>query len=486
MVSSENIDILLVTINAKWIHPSLALRLLKANLGTYENRAVILEFALRQPLQEKLDPIVRAVPKILGISVSIWNHKGTLELLKALHNQWHEERPVVILGGPEVSYLPEQAEIIRYADWVIRGEGELVFRELCEVLLSGASLSALRASAAVQRISGKMIDAYPVDITAIEPGYRLYTAEDLTRKLTYIEASRGCAFGCEFCLSSQSKVREFGMESFVEEMKALIHQGAKSFKFLDRTFNFDIPRAKQIMAFFLDYLKPPMYVHFEMVPTRFPPELRDVLQQFPPGTLRLELGIQTFNQHTASLIGRKSDPETELEVLRFLREKTTALVHADLIAGLPGEDLASFAAGFDRLWLAQPQEIQVGILKCLPGTPIVRHNQPFGMRYASEPPYEILETSALSAKDIDRIKNFARFWELIVNRGAFNDLRERLFPNGQPLFYQFMALSDRLLQCFGRNWGIDHKDLRKALELEQPFSNNLVQKLQVPNKVNKM
>jgi hypothetical protein len=207
-----------------------------------------------------------------------------------------------------------------------------------------------------------------------------------------------------------------------------------------------------------------------MVPSRFPPELRELLTHFPSGSLRLEVGIQTFNPKTATLIGRPSDPEAELETLRFLRKSTNAIVHVDLIAALPGEDLASFAEGFDRLWLAlsgaqatSVVEIQLGILKCLPGTPISRHNETYGMRYAPDPPYEALETAALPAPELDRIKNFARFWEIIVNRGAFQDLGPALFPEAQPVFWRFMGLSDRLLARFGRNWGIDQRELREFL-----------------------
>ncbi|MDR2103518.1 MAG: radical SAM protein [Treponema sp.] len=470
-------DILLATINAKWIHPSLALRLLKANLGIYEDRAEIMEFALRQPPEEKIAPILKARPRIVGFSVSIWNHRATLELLRALDALWGQApepgvRPVVVLGGPEVSYLPEESEIFRHARWVIRGEGEGAFRDLCGMILAGAGDVPAR----------KFIDAAPADLSVIDPGYRLYTAEDLSRKLIYVEASRGCPFGCEFCLSSAERVltergpaerrppaeapavREFPLDRFLENMEDLIRRGGRAFKFLDRTFNLNIPRARRIMEFFLERQEPSLYVHFEMVPARFPPELRETLTRFPPGRLRLELGIQTLNRECAARIGRRGDPEQELEVLEFLRRETHAIVHADLIAGLPGEDLASFGEGFDRLWQVRPAEIQLGILKCLPGTAISRHNKPWGMRYAPDPPYEVMESAVLPAGALDGIKNFARFWELIVNRGAFADLGDALFPEGQPLFTRFMAMADWLLQRFRRNWGIDRKDLRAALE----------------------
>jgi radical SAM superfamily enzyme YgiQ (UPF0313 family) len=388
-----------------------------------------------------------------------------------------------------------EAEIIRFADWVIQGEGEEVFRELCGLLLGNGIKGArrgipegmIRALPPVRGIRGKIIEARPVDLTAVDPGYRLYTGEDLSRKLVYVEASRGCPFGCEFCQSSvpvggERRVREFPLDAFLGEMAVLINRGARAFKFLDRTFNLDISRARRIMEFFrerLEFSAPadkrpsgdqaasspvgPEYVHFEMVPSRFPQELRETLTRFPAGSLRLEIGIQTFNGETSRLINRPGDPEQELEVLDFLREKTQAIVHADLIAGLPGEGLASFGHGFDRLWRVRPAEIQVGILKGLPGTPILRHNGPWGMVYDPDPPYEVQETAALPRSDLDRIKNFARFWELIVNRGAFDDLIPALLPPGEPAFRRFLALSDRLLKRFGRNWGIDRRDLREQL-----------------------
>jgi hypothetical protein len=488
--------IVLAVINAKWIHPSLAHRLLKANLGPLEDCCQILEFALRQPLDEKTALILAARPRILGLSVSIWNHKASLELLRALETVWAGggesavPRPLVVLGGPEVSHLPPEAEILSHADRIICGEGEAVFRELCERLLGdlavdkanhnacdGLGLNTLPSASAV---SGKFIIAKPADLAALVPAYRLYAGEDLRQKLVYVEASRGCPFGCEFCLSSlDKKVREFPLEPFLGEMDALIRRGARTFKFLDRTFNLNIERARRILEFFLDHLaetggpsgpsspepagEPPLCVHFEMVPSRFPPELRELLARFPPGSLRLEVGIQTFNRETAALIGRPCAPEAELEVLRFLGDHTNAIVHADLIAGLPGEGMASFGEGFDRLWIAGPGEIQLGILKCLPGTPIARRREVLGIRCSPEPPYEVLETSALPATELDRIKNFARFWELIVNRGAFRDLGPGLFPRGQPVFRSFLGLSDRLLARFGRNWGIDRRELHAEL-----------------------
>jgi hypothetical protein len=461
-------DILLAVINAKWIHPSLALRLLKSNLGPLENRCKIIEFALRQPLCEKTAPILAARPKILGLSVSIWNHLATLELLKKLQEAWTNEavwrqglfqRPVIILGGPEVSYLPQDSGIFQFADYCIQGEGEIAFRELCEKILNKDDIL----------INNEF---NTVNVMKIKSGYSLYTDEDLRKKLVYVEASRGCPFGCEFCLSAVcgTRVREFPLEPFFSEMEELIRRGAKIFKFLDRSFNLNIERSIKIMEFFLYNIneqikqnRKPLVVHFEMVPSRFPPELIDTIARFPPDTLRLEIGIQTLNPEVSARIGRPSKPEHELETLRVLAEKTNAIMHVDLIAGLPTEGMESFGKGFDALWAALAHagnnnriEIQLGILKLLPGAPIARHIEPFGLTFNSSPPYELIESAAIPASGMDKIKNFARFWELIVNRKLLD-----IGPS--PVFDRFMALSDSLLAHFDRNWGIAKNELLYSL-----------------------
>ena len=496
-------DIVLAAINAKWIHPSLGLRLLKANLGGLENRCEIIEFALRQNPEEQRTSILNARPKILGLSVSVWNHRASLALLESLDRDWKQNgrRPAVILGGPEVSSLGENStdgyapagypEIFRYADFVIRGEGEKVFAELCELLLQ-------ETKTRTRPVHPRRIIAENVNLNAIDPAYRLYTDEDLAAKLIYVESSRDCPFQCAFCHSAikdgkrppdGESIREFPLDKFLHNMEQLVkridfgisgksgtQKKSRTIKFLDRSFNVNIPRALAIMEFFLARLQSvpgaeqTPALHFEMVPSLFPPALKAGIARFPPGSLRLELGIQTLNPEVSAIIKRPSYPERELENLRFLRTGTNAIVHADLIAGLPGETLNSFGEGFDRLWTAAssgavrgaPFEIQPGILKGLPRTPL-RRLSGFGMVYSPDPPYEVIETSVMGREELDRVKNFARFWELLVNRPC-RHLLSVIAPPGQPVFRRFMELSDRLLLRFGRNWGIDRKELLAAAQ----------------------
>ncbi len=213
--------------------------------------------------------------------------------------------------------------------------------------------------------------------------------------MIYVEASRGCPFSCEFCLSSLDvPVRNVPLAPFLAEMQRLLDRGVSQFKFVDRTFNLNLNVSRSILQFFLERYRPGLFLHFEMIPDRLPEPLRELIRQFPPGALQFEVGIQTFDEQVAQRISRRQDNQKLAENLRFLREETGVHVHADLIVGLPGETLESFAAGFDRLVALGPQEIQVGLLKRLRGTPIVRHDSPNGpWSTARTPlPYEVLQT----------------------------------------------------------------------------------------------
>ena len=186
-----------------------------------------------------------------------------------------------------------------------------------------------------------------------------------------------------------------------------------------------------------------------MVPDRLPNELREVIAKFPPGSLQFEVGIQTFNPAVGSLISRRQNYERMAENFNFLRKETSVHIHADLIVGLPGETLESFAAGFDQLIALGPQEIQVGILKRLRGTPIVRHDAEWQMVYNAHPPYEILQNSLLDFATMQRLRRFAKYWDLVGNSGNFAETLPLVWRAGSP-FASFLGFSDWLYAQLGR------------------------------------
>lgn len=450
-VAETPAEIVLATLNARYIHSALGLRCLRANLGDLRERCRILEFDIQQRPADIVEELLAARPKIIGFGVSIWNTTPTTEVVELLKQLAPEV--TVVLGGPEVSHGTEGMEIARHADHVLAGEADLAFAELCEKLLGGES-------------PPKHLAAPLPDLARLASPYDEYTADDIAHRVIYVEASRGCPFSCEFCLSSVDEpVRAFPLDPFLAEMGKLLDRGARHLKFLDRTFNLNPRAGAAILSFLLDRWRPGMMFHFEMVPDRFPEALREWIVRFPPGALQFEVGIQTFDEATAARISRRQNLARLEDNLRFLREHTGVHVHADLIAGLPGESLESFAAGFDRLWRLGPQEIQVGILKRLRGTPITRHDAEFAMVHARRPPYELLSNRDLDFTTLQDLKRFARFWDLAGNSGRFPRTLPMLLehPGHASPFRNFREFSRRLFDCHGKQHGISPQHLGEQL-----------------------
>jgi hypothetical protein len=218
---------------------------------------------------------------------------------------------------------------------------------------------------------------------------------------------------------------------------------------VDRTFNLHIATSRAILEFFLARYQPGHFYHFEMIPDRLPPELREIIAKFPPGSLQFEVGIQTFNPEVGQNISRRQNYERMAENFAFLRQETGVHIHADLIVGLPGETVESFAAGFDQLIAMRPQEIQVGILKRLRGTPIVRHDAGWQMVYNAHPPYEILQNKLIDFATMQRLRRFAKYWDLVGNSGNFVETTPLIWGANSP-FGAFLRWSDWLYARIGR------------------------------------
>lgn len=421
--------IVLATINARYYHAALGLRYLVANMGVLESETRIMEFILQNKPEDMVEALLAAQPKIIGLGVYIWNVEESTKVVALLKQVAPDVR--VVLGGPEVSYEYGEQEIVKLADSVITGWGDVSFPKLCRELLAHRSQAQ------------KIIVGEQPALSEIKLPYALYSDEDIAQRLIYVEASRGCPFKCEFCLSSLDKTAwAFDLDLFLDAMADLFERGARQFKFVDRTFNLNIKASSRILEFFLARLDEKLFVHFEVIPDHLPDQLKLLIARFPAGTLQFEIGIQTLNPHVQALISRKQDTPRAAANLHWLRTQSHAHIHADLIIGLPGEDMQSFAKGFDQLVAIGPHEIQVGILKRLRGTPITRHTEAFQMRYSPHPPYNILATDRIDFPTMQRLTRFARYWDLIANSGRF--------PTSLPLilgptpFDRFLALADWL------------------------------------------
>lgn len=440
-------NIVLTTINARYIHASLGLRWLYANLGALQPQGIVQEYTLTDQIADMAEQILAAQPQVIGIGVYIWNVAQVRQLVGVLKRVAPEV--LVVLGGPEVSHLPLRVDLSE-ADYLIQGEGEVAFAALCREILAG------------QRPAERIIPAEAVAVEPLASPYPFYTEEDLAHRLIYVEAARGCPFRCEFCLSSiDPKVRPFAIDWFLGEMETLWQRGARTFKFVDRTFNSNPATAARILDYFLAKT-PPFHVHFEVIPDHFPEALKERLTRFPAGTLQLEVGIQTLESQTAANISRRLKFDRIRENLAFLERDTTAHLHVDLIVGLPGESIAQFGRNLNTLMSLAQGEIQIGILKKLSGTAINRHDRVYGMVYSPDPPYEILQNDLIRFAEMQAMKRLARFWDLVYNSGNFRRTAPLLWPDGD-VFAGFAAFSRWLYGHTRATWQIGLPRLSELL-----------------------
>ncbi|MBF0237524.1 MAG: DUF4080 domain-containing protein [SAR324 cluster bacterium] len=431
--------ILLTTANARYSHTSLGLRYLYANMRELQNRTVLIEYTLQDTPRHMVEQWLSYQPQIIGIGIYIWNIEvltQAISLLKKTHPEIY-----VVVGGPEVSYgVPD--ELYELVNHIIPGEGDHAFQRLCQDILQHNAPKT------------KVLPKDQIDVKELILPYEFYTDTDIVNRKIYVEASRGCAFKCHFCLSSLDKgIRSFDTSQFLLEMRKLYQRGARQFKFVDRTFNLHIKQSIAILSFFLEeFPAQDFFLHFEVIPDRLPPELKEYILKFREGVLQFEVGIQTLDQQVSALIGRQQNKIKALDNLMFLRQNTHIHLHVDLIIGLPGATLDIFKDDLNQLVALGLQEIQIGILKHLKGTPITLHTDTHQMIYDSNPPYEIESNVDLPVELMLRLKRFAKYWDHYYNSGNFIQSLALLFQLSNP-FDEFLQFSEyayaRLQQTYG-------------------------------------
>ncbi|WP_460415498.1 B12-binding domain-containing radical SAM protein [Planifilum fimeticola] len=398
--------VVVTTLNAKYIHTCLALRYLKS-FTEPEFPVTIKEYTIKDPAMSIAMDLYREAPDVVGFSCYIWNIEETIPVLHILKKVKPDVK--IVLGGPEVTYDVEHwFRRIPELDFIVYGEGEETFKELLEELAGEGKFRDV-PGLAHRGEDGEVIINPPrpkLDLHRIPTPYRF--PEDrshLSRRIVYMETSRGCPFRCQFCLSSiENGVRYFDLDRIKEDILYLIQNGAKTIKFVDRTFNIHRTYAMELFRFLIDHHGGCVF-QFEITADILRPEIvRFLNENAPPGIFRFEIGVQSTNPLTNELIQRRQNFDKLARTVSNLRDGGKIVQHLDLIAGLPEEDYASFKKTFNDVFALEPEELQLGFLKLLRGTGLRREAEKHGYVYVDRAPYEVFSSRVLSFDDMIRIK----------------------------------------------------------------------------------
>lgn len=414
-------NVVLSTLNSKFIHSSLALRYLKAYGEAHGQAYDIVEYTINMPVLHILSDITEHDIDVLGFACYIWNIEMTLhvvDMVKAV-------RPdiKIVLGGPEVSFTADELlERCPNIDYIVQGEGEEAFHALVTALqLGNDGLDPVIPGVRGRRDGSILgsIEAVEVrDLSTIPFPYTEEDMDDLEHKIIYYESSRGCPFSCQYCLSgNKNTVRFFPQERTLKELQWFIDHGVKQVKFVDRTFNCAPHHHRPLMEFMRDS-DTDMNFHLEMEPELMTEWETNILCETPPGRIQIEVGVQSTHKKTLDAINRYNDWPYIQKSIRPIIQAGHTHVHMDLIVGLPHEDFNRFGQSFNDLFSLQPHALQIGFLKLLKGSGVRRMRE---YKYVADPlaPYEVLSTHVLPYDDVRFLKYFEDVFERFYNSERF-------------------------------------------------------------------
>lgn len=419
----EKKKVLLVALNSKYVHTCLAVRYIKAyadknctfcNFEIYEN-------TINADCKQILDAVLSEKPHIIGFSCYIWNIRLVIELCQKIK----EECPLtrIILGGPEVSFNPEDYINLPYVDYVQCGDGERAMCALADAIASGENVP--ENSGICYYDNGKNVISglyTECDLSTLESPYTEEYISAVSGRIAYIESTRGCPYSCAFCLSGGTTGVRYFDEAFVKEaIIKLWNSGAKTIKFVDRTFNANYLHANKIIQFILKNYQnmPEMCFHFEIAADILKESTLELLEKAPQGLFQIEAGLQSFNEMTLSAVMRKTDTDMVCENVKRLIKAGNIHTHIDLIAGLPHEDLMSFKESFNMAYNVHAHMLQLGFLKLLHGSRLRQQTDENETDFYKNAPYEVKSTRWLSESDIEILKNVEDACEKISNSGRF-------------------------------------------------------------------
>ncbi|RYD98713.1 MAG: B12-binding domain-containing radical SAM protein [Sphingobacteriales bacterium] len=402
--------ILLTTLNAKYIHLNLAIRILY-DLNREKGDLDFCEFTIKNdPLEVAQSCIAYDV---ICFSCYIWNITQTLAVARAIKSLRPETK--VLLGGPEVSYEWEPVIANDAIDFLIIGEGEIPFEQFISNYPDVSNVANLVAKEDGQIHYNKQEVQFDVQLLADRNPYQYDPVEDLHNKVCYIETSRGCPYKCEFCLASlDNKVRYLPMDTIKTNLKYLMDHG-RTIKFLDRTFNIKKDFTIDLFGFILEHYRKENVFQFEITADIVHPDIiKFVNEKVPKNLFRFEIGIQTVNKESNLAVSRKQNFDKTASVIKQLDDKIE--MHLDLIVGLPLEYLDDLKYSFEETFKLHPPELQLGFLKFLKGTPVREKYAQYDYVFDPEPPYQIIRSKFLSEEDLYNITLAEHALEIYWNK----------------------------------------------------------------------
>jgi len=433
---------LLVAINAKYIHSSLAVRDLKAYSKKYNNNIKYEEYTINHHIDFILKEIYKSSPDVLCFSCYIWN----IEMVKDLVKEYKKVCPntKIILGGPEVSYDKDIMNKLKQIDIIIRGEGEKTFYELQEYFVDGkGDLSQI--DGITYREGDNIIENVNRQPLALDEIPFVYQGDlsEFDNKIIYYESTRGCPFNCQYCLSSVEKgVRYLSIERTTSDLQKFIDEKVVQVKFVDRTFNCSRKHALSIWKYLSDNDNGVTNFHFEISADLLDEETILFLNTVREGLFQFEIGVQSTNLTTIDYIKRKTDFERLSNIVKKIKAGNNIHQHLDLIAGLPGESYNSFRTSFNDVYYLKPEQLQLGFLKVLKGSGLKRDQDKYGLVYREKAPYEILSTNEISYGEMLRLKMIEEMVESYYNSFRFNSSITYIEKYFETPFDFYEALAD--------------------------------------------
>lgn len=408
--------ILLVAVNAKYIHSNPAVFSLKSCVGAYQSQVDIIEFTINQQPSFILQEIYKRQPDVAAFSCYIWNRT----MLDAVIPDLHKILPKTDCwaGGPEVSYCAEEIIDRWKLRGVMAGPGEGAFSYLVSSYVNGTSdsLPPILDQTNTPRLT---LDEIPFWYNESEDSH-VTEMSDFQNRIIYYESSRGCPFSCSYCLSSIDKTMDFrSVRRVCRELDFFLDKKVPQVKFVDRTFNCKKDHALPILRHILEHDNGITNFHFEIAADLLDEDYFAVLEQMRPGAVQLEIGIQSTCPKTIDAIDRRMDFDKVSAVVRQISSWNTIHIHLDLIAGLPFEDLSAFRTSFNDVYALHPQQLQLGFLKVLKGSAMELRAPQYDLVYTGLPPYEVLSTKWLSYEDICKLKQVEEVLEIYYNSGQF-------------------------------------------------------------------